>query len=431
LRITKGDIMGKMSDTNPETRQSLPDIPEVILASEVSQPTNWVMTSEDSVNGNVVRERARRLHTDIYLAKGYIDESDLDEKGLFTDRYTPRAVYMYAENQNRETACRYITGDKKQGGLLSLPTPLHFAIDADVVRRVSGERSLRNLNPSKVIEVSGLVSLEKEGSGSLRGELNATRLAYARILRDSLDKGHQLWFLNTHKELVRSLQILVGEKQVNVLGDMMDYMKSPTVPVAMNPQQIVLATLNDESKSGEEKRSYLNATLQGVSERYLSKELKDALHEHGIATTHATRVERLKQFSRDHYIATLSLGMVAYAAARAFPIGGVAGVFGASPWTPYVFGGLDIATSPSYVWGLAKSITGETQKKRAFAGGVAITSFVLPYAYLATEGQEFPVWMDGAAGLLIAGLATNSVAQYIKEKRLQAALETSVPETEA
>jgi hypothetical protein len=169
--------MGKMSDTNPETRQSLPDIPEVILASEVSQPTNWVMTSEDSVNGNVVRERARRLHTDIYLAKGYIDESDLDEKGLFTDRYTPRAVYMYAENQNRETACRYITGDKKQGGLLSLPTPLHFAIDADVVRRVSGERSLRNLNPSKVIEVSGLVSLEKEDSGSLRGtpEFYATR----------------------------------------------------------------------------------------------------------------------------------------------------------------------------------------------------------------------------------------------------------------
>ncbi|MEO5949825.1 MAG: hypothetical protein ABIQ04_00075 [Candidatus Saccharimonadales bacterium] len=372
------------------------------------------ISSRDPTQGQVVREFAQSMHTQVYLDKHFIEPVDLDERGMFTDEYNDRATYVVAENGQRYSACRYIAATKKEG-LMSLPTPRHFALDAKEVQDVAGTR-LVDLRASEVVEISGLVSVKREDKEvGHSGDLNATWLLHSAALRESLDQGHKLWLLNTHETLIRQLEIILGPDQIHRLGAPMDYMGSMTVPVAINPQSVVTSALNDDSIHGEAKRHHLMEALPGVNADKLSKETKAALERRGIPYVKTPRLERLVKSPKTW----VNTALGAYALARAAPLPAIDQFHG--DWR--VFLALDLVTVAPYTWGITTAATGTTRRRRLVGASAAVGGFATPYAYLIGTGDHYPPIVDGAIAGFV-GLATlQEVAKNRRNKRIFRELE--------
>jgi hypothetical protein len=389
---------------------------ELVFAAETrALPFPIVMSSADTTQTDTIKKQAQELHTKVYLEKGYITADEIDDDGIFNDEYADRSVYLFAENSFRDSTCRYIKADKKDG-IMSLPTTKNFSVDPDILRDAAGVDRLSNIRPRDVIEVSALASVQHgDINQGKRGELDATRLLYARVLRDSLDQGHKLWVLNTHENLVRHLEILLGKEQIHRLGDTKDYMGSPTVPVAINPQEVVRTALEDETPMGDMKRQYLSETLQGVSDRHLDKKMLQLLESHGIAYERSPLLKRTLR----HRKAIAYAAIAGYTAARAIPVAHIDGFEG----NVGVFFAIDFATSFPYTWGLVEVVTARSPAKRIAGGAVAAGSFAAPYVYFWAEGNDYPAWVNGVVGGIVGVAGIMAVNGIRKDKQLEKRLE--------
>lgn len=382
--------------------QPIPDV-ETALA---------VLTSRDEVLGDEVKEIAQILHTQVYLDKGYIDEAAIGMEGIFIDKYSKRSTYLLSENEYRRSACRYIRASKKDG-ILSLPTAEHFSIDSEVIKQVAGVHRLSDLKHSEVIEVSGLASIQLDPmikKSGRRDELDVTRLLYASIVRQSLDEGHKLWLLNIDEKLLRSLEVLIGRDQVHRLGEARQYVGPATVPVAINPQEVVRAAFADASDFGDMKRQYLLESLPGVSSKYLSKDIKEALTEHNIPYEEDTPLQRLMANRR----ALAYVAIFGYSSARALPVGAVEEFQGSVPllWV------IDVGTAVPYTWGLIETVAAKTSVRRAVGATVAGGSFIAPYAYFWAEGQDYPPYVNAIVGGLIGTATMLELSKVRKDRKI-------------
>lgn len=379
--------------------------------------THTVMSSSDPVYGSEIREAAQALHTQVYLEKDFIDFDAISKEGLYIDEYSDRSVYLLSENDRRQSACRYIYADKRDG-IMSLPTAQYFSVNPDTIKQVAGVARLSDLKSKDVIEVSALASirLDTESRQSGSSELDATRLLYATILRHSLDAGHRLWLLNIDPPLVKALRILIGSDNVHELGEKQAYMGSPTVPVAINPQDVVQAALTDESEFGEMKRQYLLETLPGVRGTHLRKDVKQALSEHEIPYEEESRLKRVMKNRR----ALAYTAIMGYSSARALPVGAVEEFEGSVP----LLWAIDVGTAVPYTWGLIETVTGKSPARRLAGATVAGGSFVAPYAYFWAEGNDYPWHVNAVVGGLIGTAALLEGAKmrkdYLLAEKLQA-----------
>lgn len=371
-----------------------------------------VMTSRDDVYGDEVREIAQALHTQVYLEKGFIDETDIGPQGIFADKYSSRSTYLLSENEYRRSACRYIRANKKDT-ILSLPTAEHFSIDPEVIKQVAGINRLSDLKHHEVIEVSGLASIQLDSTikkNGSREELDATRLLYASIIRHSLDEGHKLWLLNIDNRLLRSLEILIGKEQVHRLGESHEYMGPPTVPVAINPQEVVRAAFADESDFGDMKRQYLLESLPGVCSKHLPKDIKEMLTEHNIPYEEETQLKRLLMNRR----ALAYAAIIGYSSARALPVSGVEEFQGSVP----LLWAIDVGTAVPYTWGLIETVAGKTPVRKAVGATIAGGSFVAPYAYFWAEGQDYPPYVNAIVGGLVGMATLLEVSKARKDRKI-------------
>lgn len=405
--------MDELKHFTPEEGIELSTAPTEIVW-RVDRP---VLTSRDPEQGELVRFAAQELHTKVYLEKQYIEPDELDDTGLFNDEYSDRATYILAESGRRRSTCRYISANKKEG-IMSLPTARHFSLDAAEIQRAAGGR-LADIKPAEMIEVSALASVRLDGEtkeDSALRKLNTTWLLYSEILRESLDHGHRLWLLNTHEELVRSLEGLLGKEQIHRLGEARMYMGSVTVPVALNPQEVILSALEDDSPTGELKRRHLRETLAGVSDKKLTSKMKSALSEHGIPYTERSLGERIAKNPK--VIANTAL--TGYALARAAPLAGIEEFDG----NVGVFLAIDVATVFPYTWGLVEMAVGKTWTRRATGATVAAGSFAAPYAYFWTQGENYPAYVNAAAGTIIAAAGLREAWKIRKNRRIARNLES-------
>lgn len=335
---------GVMEEYKEATDTGLEMAPSILEPKELwvapAGPAINVLTSRDKRFGDDVKEVAQALHTQVYLEKDFISEADLDESsGLFIDKYSSRSTYLLSEGGARRSACRYIHADKKDG-IMSLPTAEHFSLDPKVIRDVAGVPRLSDLRHKDVIEVSGLASIQLDADaapGGRREELDVTRLLYASIIRHSLDEGHKLWLLNIDEKLLRSLEILIGRDQVHRAGEAHQYMGPSTVPVAINPQEVVRAAFADKTDFGHMKRQYLLESLPGVKSKHLPKDIKEILTDHNIPYDEDSKLRHLLTNRR----AMAYAAIIGYSSARALPAGAVEEFEGSVPvlWT------IDVATA--------------------------------------------------------------------------------------
>lgn len=398
-----------------------PDYPSVDEAYDAQSSTlpSGIMSSSDPVYGMEVRQIAQTIHTEAYLANAFITEDQLDSDGIFVDEYSDRSNYLVSEKDNRRSACRYIHASKK-GGILSLPTAQHFSLNPQVIKAAAGVNRLSDLKSREVIEVSGLASVLLDGETADIGrsnKLDATRLLYASILRHSLDQGHKLWLLNTDKYLLRSLELLVGKEQIHRLGEETEYMGPPTIPVAINPQDVVKAAFADKTDFGVMKQQYLREELPGVNTKHLSNELKAILIENEIEVKEESKMKRLLTNRR----ALAYTAIIGYSSLRALPVAGVEEFHGSVP----LLWGIDVGTAVPYTWGLIETVAAKKTSRRVTGGVVAAGSFVAPYAYFWAEGQDYPPYVNAIAGGLIGLATTLEISKVRRDSKIAHSLQTA------
>lgn len=382
----------------PVERPSLELVPPIV--ESVIQPTE---ERSEPVDIDPTTLRAMRLHAETYLREGFINEDDVNEDGLYIDEYAPRSEYRFMEAARGEVACRYIRADKK-AGIMSLPTAKNFSIDPAAIKEIAGVKRLSDLKANQVIELSGLASRRKITDG-IDGKADAsvhrlTEALYISLLRESVENNYKLWLMNIDEPLRQSFQHRLGGDQVHAVGEEFQYMGPPTVPVAINPFNVVESILEREPVEGQVDmvQKMLKRSLDGIDARHVSKKMRALFDKHDISYERPSSLKRLATDPRTYAYSTI----VGYSTLRALPVGAVEQFDGSVP----LLWGIDIATAVPYTWGLIEAVSAKSMKRRALGAAVAAGSFVAPYAYFAAEGDNYPPYVTGAvAGMIgLAGL---------------------------
>lgn len=363
------------------------------------------LDSADSVEADIITYNAKKVNTDIYLDRGFIEAKDLNpHTGLFEDEYTDRSDYFFVENGTTDAGARLIrTGDD---GLFSLPTFKKFVCDPAAIISAAGVRKLHEINPDSVVEVSGLASRAKKSSEStISGHLNAVTVLYGSMLRASLERGDKLWVQNIEKFMVRSLKGLIGDDQITIAGESKQYMGPPTIPVILNPENIVRKILSPETPDDDKSKVHLLEVFEGINVDKMPKDIRKLLAENNVTTTQSSVANRI--LKSKHTIPQLAIG--GYSAARAVPASFV-DEFSGSITTLWA---IDVGTSVPYTWGIVKALTGKTAKERAIGASVAVPSFLAPYAYWYSQGEEYPGYVNGVvAGFVGVAAISEAVKRY-------------------
>lgn len=371
------------------------------------------MTNIEKRVGEDADLMAQIVHTEAYLRSGLISDSDLDEFGLYSDEYTARAEHILVLTEEKGATMRMIHADKREG-VLSLPTAKHFSIDPETVMRVAHVSRLSNLKPKHVVEISGLgaVSLGNELTG--QEQVDATRQLYATGLRRSLDQGHKMWIMNAEKkDVITFLNLVLGKDSYAVLGDPQVYDKylggAETVPIALNPQDLVEKILTAESgRFKDQNIADILLAMQGVSEKHLSPRLKELFGEYGIEMNKQTRMDKIASDPAR----VLYTGIIGYSALRALSLVGVEEFNGSIP----EFIELDVSTAVTQVASMELYFKAEKRGVRALGALGAAASFAAPYAYFWANGEDYPWYVNAIAGGMIAFGVGLEVDKTVRDK---------------
>ena len=366
--------------------------------------------------------RAQEIHTEVYLQRGFIDEEQLNDEGLFVDEYAERSAYFFHEGAGREVGARLISATKKEK-LLSLPTAKLFAIDPDKVAEAAGVQRLGDLGRHDVVEVSGLASRARElpidGSPS---ELDPVSILYAKMIRHSVEQGHKLWLLNADPLLLRDMKHRLGDEQVIEVGEKRRYMGPPTRPAAINPSRVVEDVFTGDN---EQNQQFLTAAFDGIDLSNASKRVRQLVKERDIPHTEGSCV---KKVLLDPRTAAYSV-IFGYSAARAIPVTAVDEFEGSVPalWA------IDVGTAIPYTWGVIETFSGDTPLSRkigrtaakSIGATVAAGTFIAPYAYFYANGREYPAYVNAVVAGFVGIAGISEVTKQRKERRIRAALQAT------
>jgi hypothetical protein len=365
------------------------------------------------------------LHTRRYLEAGLITEEDLDENGLYTNEYSDRSTYIYATSARKEATSRYIVAEKPpllslEPAIMSLPTAKHFSLDTELVKIIADVQRLSDIGPRDVIEVSGLASDRTELVDTNYGGLDATRVMYAKILRHSLESGHKLWLMNVDEELKDKLSKMLGEDNVVQLGDKEKYMGDPTVPIGLNPYEVVKSILkSDDPEWGPRNRRYLQATFQGISRGKLPRELSELMKANDIETTPGSPWSAMAK----HKLAIGASLIMGYSTLRAVPL--AVGAIQEFDGDALIFANLDVTTAAGQLGAMERYLNGRNRAERLLGGVAAIACLYAPYLYVWGHGGTASPVVNGIAGTLTGGAIIMEVRKSIKDARTERGLYTS------
>lgn len=348
-------------------------------------------------------DSARRTVADTYLRYGYINPEDINDSGFICETLDPHvddSVYFgFGKSGVLAATSRLI----EKNSLVEFPAIKDFGIDLKALEDLE-------LDPQKFAEISALA--KAKGVGKKEDIMHV----YAQMMRYSLETGHKYWLMSADVDLARKLKKVFGKKSFTELGQPRHYMGSETVPMAMD----IHSSLQLYNKYFIPKwlKEIFTENLKDLNTIHLSQNEKNILEKHGV-------IEDSEYKDASHKLLTperLAMGgLVAYSLLRAAPVSTLSeyGVNAA------IFLGLDLATIPPYVMGTSKLIKGKNVKDTILGASVAIGSFSAPYAYLAIEGQEMPVFPKViiASYMSVAGLLAARRVKKAANGRNQVATE--------
>lgn len=409
---------------------------EVVITTPSGEESRVrIFTSRDPRLGSAVEAYAQQLYTDVYLDRKFVSPSQLNDLGVYVDRYARRSTSLYAVNGSKVAAGRMTRSEAKEGGILSLPTTENFSIDPDALCAAAGVSRVRDIKTGaarrlsrdregEIIEFGGLAARKQKGA---KPDADSVKALYAHGLRLSLEAGHKIWVQNVDPGFTRYLGHMIGGNElIHTLGDRQEYMGPATVPIALNPQEVTKSIL--EGRAGDVSKAYLTQALQGVDDRKMPPDLREVLQNNGV---HTTEYPAWKRYVNPKTL--LYVGNVGYTVVRDIAASQVE-EFDGDLLELMAF---DVPLAIPYTWGLIETVAGKNPARRAAAAAVAAGCFTAPYIYYGANvkaGSEYPGYVNGIIAGFI-GLAvtreviTRTVGPRIaqkKEQRLREGLQKNI-----
>lgn len=273
-----------------------------------------------------------------------------------------------------------------QGGdVLSLATAREFPIDADALLRAAGVHRVSDLRPRHVRDLPELGRLSSTPEDFLAWD-SAGRLV-GDLLRDSLAHGIQLWIFHADTEGLERLQRIFGPDLVHLVGELHHGQE----PLAINPLQLAEAWSSPETDPA--RRSWLIRALSGIDTLRTPPRLIRVLRRLDIPHVHRSAVGRwLRDPAVFFYVVVL-----VYSALRALPVTFVKEFHGHLG----VLWAIDMLTAIPYTWGVIAMVTARRPLVRGLGTLVTAVTFVAPYVYFWSSGDDYPWWVVVVVALLV------------------------------
>jgi hypothetical protein len=371
--------------------------------------------------------KARQMTASYYLKRGFVEPGEIDARGVIDEQADPYVdhssyyVLMNPETSELIATSRKIRYDEDKG-IDSFPVLSHKnQLDPDRVQQIT------DLGLENVVEISALVK-----NPELDHDKTATLKLYRRLFQDawSLDrKGTEKAFVMAcNPVLFQTFQNLFNGS-IQRIGPDLDYPGQVAVPAMLDmragPIELIERAGDKNDPSAENYTGVLEFMFEGLDANAIDQEIVDALKNNGLdgilakmsyaepepqATVPAVLVEKadqnigiLDKLRAKKLELAGTIGMLAITGLRTYGVG--KGISPDSDVDWQVFLGIEVATTPQYVFGLGtlgrssahpENYTRAQRLRAAFYAGSAL---VAPYAYVAAEGEGVStnVWVGAGA----------------------------------
>lgn len=445
---------------DPESPETVFLFQSIRLIDQLARPSVQmdavkVVATDDPTLPETIRQASRQVYSRVYRMRGIVADHELDQTGVVPGdpKVEARTTRFLGINGRRVAAAGMVQADKKDGGLLSLPTFAHLATDPERLFAATGAQRLIDLDPSEFVEITGLGVESIPGRHKTPGEHNPVDVTYFEMLARSLvgmDKSGRMdgsgqskkwWVMNVEDWLRDDVAQMAGEANIHDLGDLQPYMGPDTRPILLDVLNTVRAILDpnhpshkDDAKH-EQYATYLRAALRGADEANIPDDIRTLLRDQGVELRSETRRQRVAHLIQERLKdpnvqkAMFIVPLVGYSVGRDV----LAGTRGVYDGNMAVLMAVDVATAFGQAWSMQEGWSARSMRRRIVAAVGAVACFAAPYAFVyAVERQNHPEQdfsIPPAAKVVIGGMAGVAVymqaSAILRENRLRRGLRQS------
>lgn len=205
---------------------------------------------------------ARQLHAQVYQARGFVGEDDIDENGYLSaqkDPYTSRSRYFLVQ--------RYPEADEEESSTKQSIIPVASGRHIEAANNSfssfqffektgldpAGMDALENIEPQQCVEVSALV--KKPGEKPI-----SVLYLYREMLDHSHRAGYKLWLIVVNVDFYEKLQLLFGDT-VQPVGSPtpLAHLNMTVMPAVLYPESALEMFHSSQRKEDEIDQRYADA----------------------------------------------------------------------------------------------------------------------------------------------------------------------------
>jgi hypothetical protein len=370
------------------------------------------------VNDDSYLLAAKKLHANVYLSRGFVQENDIDQ-GVLSTKADP----------HQKHSTYFVVVEKRSGRILATSRQIEskrekghnsFAIMGQAFLYPGAIKRIKNHLPEESVEISGLA--KQRGVSKL-----APLLLYRAMWHRSLRSKHKLWLLAIDTKLFIRLKLLFGPT-IRKAGKVTPYYGGDVVPAILDVQSSI-TSLNKSLKKRVSpiqrplRAAVIRFMLNGLPVEHLSasekrayKELKETLGIEGRIHKEEYRVFDL----RIKILWAAILASLAYTIVRFLLVKYTLQAYGVDPW---LFLALDAIAGVIYVLAVERLVTNLIRKEKSplkvvFAWTlVALVTFSVPYIYIFIASKELSTGVTAGLFVLVALLLVNAVVSVRNKVR--------------
>lgn len=284
-----------------------------------------------------------------------------------------------------------------------------YPIDYQKFQRLCRAHRLGEIHGGQVFRAT---FFERIGARTLEGLVSGP---YGNIflteLTNSLNNGCLLWIFHTDDAGFERLCGIFGTEHVHLIERFEGALSQlDTHPYAVQPETLARILLDRFDDLNENSQKRVKRALTGIDTIYLDQSFVDLLEEDGIPYTFRSKLQRFIMNPR----VIAYIVVFVYSALRVLPVHFVEEFHGElwKLWT------IDMVTAIPYTWGVLAMVTARTKLMRWLGLIVTVVTFVSPYIYFWSTGDEYPLYVNFIVLALIATGILFEGFKYIQEQRL-------------